>query len=256
MSIPISPLIPMLYYRGDLYKEAGLAAPEDLRRARGQRAQVPQPARRCTASSSAARAARTPSPMTSIPTSTVIGGGIFKDQSRATTRSPSTAAKVATALDYYIRLAREAGHPQDRVARPGRGHPGTWSPGNDAHIMMVIAAWSQMDDPNKSVVVDKVELAPPPSLPGMPTAPGLGHWLGGISHNVPDDRKRAAVEFLRWFQTKDAQLVTAKARRHPDQCRGLPASRSPTSAISLDEAAGGGAAALRSTSTSSPKRAR
>ena len=45
----------------------------------------------------------------------------------------------------------------------------------------------------------------------MPTAPGLGHWLGGISKNVPDDRKRATVEFLRWFQTKDAQVATAKA---------------------------------------------
>ena len=28
MSMPISPLIPVLYYRGDLYKEAGLAAPQ------------------------------------------------------------------------------------------------------------------------------------------------------------------------------------------------------------------------------------
>jgi multiple sugar transport system substrate-binding protein len=27
MSVPVSPLIPMLYYRGDLYKEAGLVAP-------------------------------------------------------------------------------------------------------------------------------------------------------------------------------------------------------------------------------------
>ncbi len=74
--------------------------------------------------------------------------------------------------------------------------------GNTAHIMMVIAAWSQMDDPDKSAVADKVEWVAPPSLPGMPTAPGLGHWLAGVSHNVPDDRKRAAIEFLRWFQTR------------------------------------------------------
>jgi multiple sugar transport system substrate-binding protein len=82
--------------------------------------------------------------------------------------------------------------------------------GKAAHIMMVIAAWSQMDDPAKSAVVDKVEFAPTPHAPGLPTAPGLGHWLGGIARNVPDDRKRAAVEFLRWFQTKDAQVATAK----------------------------------------------
>jgi multiple sugar transport system substrate-binding protein len=68
-----------------------------------------------------------------------------------------------------------------------------------------------MDDPNKSAVVDKVEFAPPPHAPGLPTAPGLGHWLGGVSRNVPDNRKRAAVEFLRWFQGKDAQLANVKA---------------------------------------------
>ena len=28
---------------------------------------------------------------------------------------------------------------------------------------------------------------------------------------MPDDRKRGAVEFLRWFQTKEAQIATAKA---------------------------------------------
>jgi multiple sugar transport system substrate-binding protein len=77
--------------------------------------------------------------------------------------------------------------------------------------MMVIAAWSQMDDPTKSAVVDKVEFAPTPHLPNLPTSPGLGHWLGGIARNIPDDRKRATVEFLRWFQTKDAQIATAKA---------------------------------------------
>ena len=43
MSMPISPLIPMLYYRGDLYKEAGLKAPELSQHSR-QRPQVPLPA--------------------------------------------------------------------------------------------------------------------------------------------------------------------------------------------------------------------
>ena len=39
--------------------------------------------------------------------------------------------------------------------------------GKAAHIMMVIAAWSQMDDPTKSAVVDKVEFAPTPHAPGF-----------------------------------------------------------------------------------------
>jgi multiple sugar transport system substrate-binding protein len=83
--------------------------------------------------------------------------------------------------------------------------------GKAAHIVVVVSAWSQMDDPDKSAVVDKVEFAPPPHAPGFSPGPGLGHWLGGIARNIPDDRKRGAVEFLRWFQTRDAQLAYAKA---------------------------------------------
>jgi multiple sugar transport system substrate-binding protein len=82
--------------------------------------------------------------------------------------------------------------------------------GRAAHILMVIAAWSQMDDPAKSAVVDKVEFAVPPHSPGNSPAPGLGHWLGGVAKNVPDDRRRAAAAFLRWYMTKDAQFAMAK----------------------------------------------
>ena len=83
--------------------------------------------------------------------------------------------------------------------------------GKAAHIMMVIAAWSQMDDPTKSAVVDKVEFAPTPHVPGVPPGPGLGHWLGGVARTCRTTASAATVEFLRWFQTKEAQIATAKA---------------------------------------------
>ena len=86
----------------------------------------------------------------------------------------------------------------------------TLSTGQSLSASLVIAAWSQMDDPNKSIVVDKMEFAPTPHAPGLQPGPALGHWLGGTSHNVPDDRKRGAVEFFRWFQTPQAQVASAK----------------------------------------------
>jgi multiple sugar transport system substrate-binding protein len=60
------------------------------------------------------------------------------------------------------------------------------------------------------VRADKVEIAPPPHVPPAPPSPALGHFIGGIAHNVPDERKRAALEFLRWFQTAEAQMENAK----------------------------------------------
>jgi multiple sugar transport system permease protein len=83
--------------------------------------------------------------------------------------------------------------------------------GKAAHIMMVIAAWSQMDDPTKSAVVDKVEFARGTSCARPDHGARPRPWLGGVAKNVPDDRKRATVEFLRWYQTKAAQMATARA---------------------------------------------
>lgn len=210
MSIPVSPLIPMLYYRGDLYKEAGLsAAPKTFAELEANAKKFHNPPGMYGIVQRGARGPHTVA-YDFYPYLYGMGGGIFKDQSANDYTVTLNSKEGREALDYYIRLAKEAGHPKT-AANDQAEVIQAMVTGHAAHIMMVIAAWSQMDDPNKSAIVDKVEWAPPPSAPGLPTAPGLGHWLAGISRNVPDDRKRAAVEFLRWFQTKAAQLETAKA---------------------------------------------
>lgn len=209
MSIPVSPLIPMLYYRGDLYKEAGLSVPRTFADLEANAKKLHNPPGMYGIVQRGARGPATVS-FDFYPYLYGFGGGIFKDQSAGDYSVVLNSAQGREALDYYIRLAKEAGHPKT-AANDQAEVIQAMVTGHAAHIMMVIAAWSQMDDPNKSVVVDKVEFAPPPSAPGFPTSPGLGHWLAGISKNVPDERQRAAVEFLRWFQTKAAQLETAKA---------------------------------------------
>lgn len=209
MSIPVSPLIPMLYYRGDLYQEAGLQAPKTFADLEANARKFHNPPGMYGIVQRGARGPHTVA-YDFYPYLYGHGGGIFKDQSVGDYSVTLNSPEGREALDYYIRLAREAGHPKTAASDQAEVIQAMVT-GHAAHIMMVIAAWSQMDDPNKSAIVDKVEWAPAPSLPGLPTAPGLGHWLAGISKNVADDRKRAAVEFLRWFQTKDAQLETANA---------------------------------------------
>jgi len=209
MSMPVSPLIPMLYYRGDLYKEAGLSAPKTFAELEANAKKFHNPPDMYGIVQRGARGPHTVA-YDFYPYLYGFGGGIFKDQSAGDYSVTLNSDQGREALDYYIRLAKEAGHPKTAASDQAEVIQSMVT-GHSAHIMMVIAAWSQMDDPNKSAVVDKIEWAPPPSLEGFPTSPGLGHWLAGISKNVPDDRKRAAVEFLRWFQTKAAQLETAKA---------------------------------------------
>jgi multiple sugar transport system substrate-binding protein len=208
MSLPISPLIPLLYYRGDLYKEAGLKAPETFAELEANAKRLHKPPSRYGIVQRGARGPATVS-FDFYPYLLGYGGNIFKNQAAADYSITLNNEAGRTALDYYLRLAKEAGHPQTASLDQAEVIQNMLT-GKAAHISAVIAAWSPMDDPDKSAVVDKVEFAPTPHGTGFSTASGLGHWLGGVAKNIPDDRKRGVVEFFRWFQTKGAQIASAK----------------------------------------------
>jgi multiple sugar transport system substrate-binding protein len=208
MSLPISPLIPLVYYRGDLYKEAGLKAPETFAELEANARRFHKPPGRYGIVQRGARGPATVS-YDFYPYLYGHGGGLFKDQAKSDYSIILNDEAGRTALEYYLRLAKEAGHPQTASLDQADVIQNMLT-GKTAHIMAVIAAWSPMDDPDKSAVVDKVEFAATPHAAGLSTASGLGHWLGGIARNIPDDRKRGVVEFFRWFQTKEAQIASAK----------------------------------------------
>ena len=81
--------------------------------------------------------------------------------------------------------------------------------------LLVVRAWPQVDDPNKSAVVGKINVAPLPHGPGGKSTPTLGHFIGGIPKNIPKERQVAALGFLRWFQSYDAQVKYAQAGQPP-----------------------------------------
>lgn len=209
MSVPVNPNIPMMFYRGDLYEEAGLEAPTTFAELEANAKRFHNPDEMYGIVQRGARGPHTVA-YDFYPYLYGHGGGIFADQDNGDYSVTLNNDAGMQALEYYLRLAREAGHPRTE-AMDQADLIQNMVTGKAAHISIVIAASSQMDDPNKSAVVGKVQYAPTPSLPGLPTAPGLGHWLAGIAHNVPDDRKAAALEFLRWYQTKEAQMVQAGA---------------------------------------------
>jgi multiple sugar transport system substrate-binding protein len=207
MTVPIQPNIPLLYYRGDLYEPNGLTVPKTFDELFANAQALHNPPQMYGMVQRGARGPATVSYDFS-PYLNGMGGSMYKDPANGDFSVTLNSEMGKEALDYYIKLATEAGHPRT-AAFDGNEVLQNMLTGHTGHINFVVAAWSQMDDPNLSAVVDKVEFAPTVHAPGLTTAPGLGHWLGGIAHNVPDDRKRAAVEFFRWFQTKEAQLANA-----------------------------------------------
>lgn len=205
MSMPVNPNIPLLFYRADLYEEAGLEVPETWDQLLANAKALHDPP---GVYGIVQRGARGPHEVAYdwYPYLYGFGGAIFRDQQQNDFTVTINSPEGKAALDFYIQLAREAGHPKTAGLNQAEVIQNMVT-GKAAHAIVVIAVWPQMEDPNKSAVVGKYDLALPPHAPGVRSAPGLGHWLAGIARNVPDDRKQAAVEFFRWFQTPEAQIA-------------------------------------------------
>ncbi|MGP1396284.1 MAG: ABC transporter substrate-binding protein [Inquilinaceae bacterium] len=213
MSVPINPNIPLLFYRADLYAELGLEVPETFDQLLANAKAIHSPPERYGI---VQRGARETFAVTYdfFPYLWGFGGDFFEDQKTADYDIVINNERGKTALDYYLQLAEVAGHPQTAGQSQSQVIQNMLT-GKAGNIIVVIAAWPQMDDPNKSMVPGAVGFAVPPHAEGYESAPPLGHWLGGIPHNIPEERQQAALAFLDWFQTYDAQKTYAEGGGPP-----------------------------------------
>ena len=213
MTVPINPNIPLLYYRTDLYEELGLEVPETWEDLLANAKAIHDPPARYGI---VQRGARGTFDVTYdvLPYLWSHGGDFFKDQKGGDFTITINSPESKAGLDTYLQLAAEAGHPQTAGQSQSNVIQNMLTD-KAGHLVVVIAAWAQMDDPNKSAVVGNVGFAVPPHAPGYDPAPPLGHWLAGIPRNIPKERQQAALAFLRWFQTYDAQVAYADGGAPP-----------------------------------------
>jgi multiple sugar transport system substrate-binding protein len=211
--VPINGNIQVLYYRSDLYEKAGLKVPKTWDELAANAAKLNSPP---NVFGIVQRGARSASDISYdwMPYLHSFNGAIFKDEKAGDFTVTINSPEAKKALDMYVDLAKKYGPP----------NPGSFGQaqviqalvtGKAAHATPVIAAWSQMDDPNKSAVVGKMNVAPLPHGPGGKTSPTLGHFIGAIPKNIPKDRQVAALAFLRWFGSAEAQTIYAKSGQPP-----------------------------------------
>ncbi len=211
--VPINGNIQVLYYRADLYEKAGLKVPTTWEELLANARKLHNPP---NVYGMVQRGARSASDISYdwMPYLHSHGGAIFKDEKAGDFTVTLASPEAKRALDIYLELAKTAGPP----------NPGSYGQaqviqalvtGKAAHATPVIAAWSQMDDPTKSAVVGQMNIAMLPRGPGGQPAPTLGHFIGAIPKNIPKERQVAALAFLKWFQTYDAQLKYAQAGQPP-----------------------------------------
>jgi multiple sugar transport system substrate-binding protein len=211
--VPINGNIGVLYYRADLYEQAGLKVPTTWDELLANARKLHNPP---NVYGMVLRGARSASDISYdwMPYLHSYGGAIFKDEKAGDFTVTLNSPQAKQAFDMYLELAKTAGPP----------NPGSYGQaqviqalvtGKAAHGTPVIAAWSQMDDPTKSAVVGKMGVAVLPRGPGGQHAPTLGHFIGAIPKNIPKERQVATLTFLKWFQTYDAQLKYAQAGQPP-----------------------------------------
>jgi multiple sugar transport system substrate-binding protein len=204
MTVPINPNVPLLFYRTDLYERAGLKVPETFADLLANAKKLNDPPKIYGMVQRGARGVTEVS-YDFFPYFFGFGAEMFRDFNGGDFTVTVNSDKGRAALDYYLTLEHEAGHPNTGGLGQAQVIQNVVT-GKAAHAMIVIAAWAQMDDPTKSLVAGKIGYAVPPHAPGFHPGPPLGHFLGGVPRNVPQERQVAAMAFLKWFQSFDAQM--------------------------------------------------
>lgn len=211
--IPINGNIQVLFYRKDLYDKAGLKAPRTFDELASNAAKLHAPP---GVYGMVQRGARSASDISYdwMPYLHGHNGGIFRDEKGGDFTVTINSPEAKKALDVYVQMAKNSGPP----------NPGSYGQaqvitalvtGKAANATPVVAAWPQLDDPTKSAVVGKVDVAPIPHGPGGKSTPTLGHFIGAIPKNVPKDRQVAALAFLRYFASAEGQAIYAQAGQPP-----------------------------------------
>jgi multiple sugar transport system substrate-binding protein len=206
--VPTNENITLLFYRGDLYEEAGLEPPdtwEELsENCKNEKLHNP-PDLYCIAQ----RAQRGINiAFDATPFLEAYGGNIWADRENNDWTVTINSPEAQQGLDMYVDLATTYGPPN--VGALGQGELiQLLTTGKATHVAVITAAWSAIDDPDRSNVAGKVQVKRLPGGPGGHAVP-FAQFAGSIPANLPDERKQAAMAFLKWFETYEAQYRYAE----------------------------------------------
>lgn len=207
LGVPTNGNVLVLYYRSDLYKEAGLTVPKTWDDLMANAKKLHNPPNMYGFIS---RGTRESILFDFSPVLWSFGGSFFADPKNGDFSVTLNSPKALQALETFIKLNKEV----------GSGNAGALeqaeliqllSTGKAAQGTAVIAAVADLQDPNKSIVTDTIETALLPAGPEGEHASVAGHWMAGIPKNVPEANQKAALKFLQWFLQKDTQVAYTEA---------------------------------------------
>lgn len=205
--VPTNGNVLVLYYRSDLYKEAGLKVPQTWDELMANAKALHKPSSQY---GFVTRGTRESILFDFSPVLWSYGGSFFANPENGDYSVTLSSPQSLQALEMFIKLNKEV----------GTGNAGALeqaeliqllSTGKAAQGAAVIAAVADLQDPNKSIVTDTIETALLPAGPSGKHASVAGQWMAGIPKNIPEANQKAAVEFLKWFLGKDTQVAYTEA---------------------------------------------
>ena len=205
MGMSINGNVDVLYYRKDLYDQKGLKVPQTWD-------QALENASRLTDGSKVYGFVHRDDRDSALADFSnylfSFGGDIFANAPAGDFTVVVNSPVAKSALEFYLRLGKAGGYPTPGSVSQGQMIQ-LMATGKAAQTICIVGAWSQLEDPDKSVVIGKFETALIPRGAGTngKHASRAGHWIGAIARNVPRERQQAALHFLNWFQTLDHQLT-------------------------------------------------
>lgn len=208
--LPINGNIQLLFYREDLLAEQGLEPPTTWDELEAVAAELHNPPQQFGL---AIRTAPTDWEFQSYLHS--HGGGVMElDEETGEWVVILNNDASQDALERWIHLGKTYG-PQNYASLGQAEVLSLVQSGRAAMAHMVGAAAPNLEDPDQSVVEGLVGATVVPGLTPEMRATMSGIWVMGIPENLPDERKEAALEFLRYALTKDAQMHYARSGAIP-----------------------------------------
>ena len=121
--------------------------------------------------------------------------------------------EAVAALNTWISLGKNYG-PTNLADLDQAANLALMNSGRLAQVHMVSAAAPNFQDPNQSIVVDQVGAGVVPAGPAR-RATMSGIWVMSIPTNLPAERQQAALTFLKWALSKEAQIYYSQAGAIP-----------------------------------------
>ncbi|HEX6794957.1 MAG TPA: extracellular solute-binding protein [Casimicrobiaceae bacterium] len=206
--------VQLLYYRGDLLKQANAAVPKtwnDVLASCAKLAQAPS-MYGFVARGEKGNGIRYDWQSVML----AEGAQVVKDPEAGDYTVTINSPQAKAALDLYANLLKRCGPPN--YGSLGQGDViQLLATGKSALGDVVTAAFASFEDPNRSLVVGKLETEPLPAGAGGAHGAVIGNWNAVIPKNASDAQKKAALAFSRWFLTYDAQRAYAEAGGIPNR---------------------------------------